>query len=368
MFYKLLNFILVYILSVCNFAIIMSPILLFCIPIMITKSPYIKSNSALTIVLLMFFIVSCLMIIFLFFDFLFGFSTRYVIKGTKEYIKIKKYEIFQDIFEDVQDRFRKYNVKLMISNSTEVNAFAVGNLGRQYIVLTNGLLSEYLLQMQDKTYFLTCIKCIIGHEMSHLVNKDYLPGLVLTTNELATSFISKIILGIFNIIINICNFIPFVGGIISSILLNAYKIINFVLNFFYKYIILTIYKIIQLKISRNREYRCDMQSSYISGGDKMAEALSVLGESGYITIFSSHPKTSSRVKHVKYIEKNYDTISQEFGNGFVNFCSIVFILILPMIIYYYMDLKGLVENYNTLLFNIRVYFMNLRLKILSFRF
>ncbi len=368
MVYKLLNFILVYILSVCNFAIIMSPLLFFAIPIMITKSDYVKSDSTLTIILLVFFIVSCIMIIVMLFDLLFGFSTKYFLRDTKEFTKIKNYQILNDIFEDVKLRFNKPNVRLMISNSSEVNAFAIGNLGKQYIVITNGLISEYLIQLKDRMYFLSCVKCIIGHEMSHLVNKDYLPGLLLKINELATDFVSRIILSIFNMIIRVLSFIPFVGGAVSSILLNLYKLLDFIITFFYKYIILSIYKLIQLKISRNREYRCDMQSAMVSGGASMAEALSVLGENGYITIFSTHPKTSSRVKKVKPIEKNQETITAEFGNNLVNFCSILFILILPFIIYYYMDIKGLVESYDTFIFNIKMKINMLKWKVMSWRF
>lgn len=365
MFYKLLNFILVYILSIFNFAIIMSPLLFFAVPLMITKSDYIKSNSTLTIILLVFFSVSCMMIIIMFFDLLFGFSTRYFVKGTKEYKKIKNYLVFEDIFEEVKMRFKKPDVKLMISNSNEVNAFAVGNLRKQYIVITKGLITEYLIQLKDKEYFLNCIKCIIGHEMSHLINKDYLPGLLLKINELATNFVSKIILIFFNIIIRILSVIPFVGSIASILLLNCYKILDFIITFFYKYVIFSIYKFIQLKISRDREYRCDMQSSMVSGGDLMAEALSVLGEKGYITIFSSHPTTSSRVRRVKEIEPNFEIITPEFGNNFINFCSVFFILILPFIIYYYMDIKGLVESYNSLIFSIRMKIDMLKLRLMS---
>lgn len=368
MIYKLLNFTLVYILSICNFAIIMSPMLFFAVPLMITKSDYVKSDSTLTIILLVFFTVSCLMIVVMLFDLLFGFSIRYFLKGAKEFSKIQNYTILTDVFEDVKVRFNKPNVKLMILNSSEVNAFAVGNLGKQYIVITNGLVSEYLVQMKDRMYFLNCMKCIIGHEMSHLVNKDYLPGLLLKVNELATHFVSKIILSIFNVVIRIVSVIPFVGGLVSMMLLNLYKLFDFIINFFYKYVILAIYKVIQLKISRNREYRCDTQSAMVSGGGLMAEALSVLGEHGYITIFSTHPKTSSRIKNVKSIEKTFETIEPQFGNNFVNFCSVLLILALPFVIYYYMDLKGLVESYDTLVFSMKMKIDMLKLKVMSWRF
>ncbi|HSQ98041.1 MAG TPA: M48 family metalloprotease [Rickettsiales bacterium] len=343
----------------------MSPLLFFAIPLMMTKTDYIKSNSTLTIVLLVFFTVSCLMLVIMLFDLLFGFSTRYYIKGTKEFKKIKNYQILEDAFEEIKMRFNKPNVKLMISNSGETNAFAIGNLGKQYIVITKGLITEYLIQLKDREYFINCIKCIIGHEMSHLINKDYLPGLLLKVNEMATNFVSKIIISFFNVIIRILSLIPFVGAVASFMLLNFYKILDFIITFFYKYIILSIYKFIQLKISRDREYRCDKQSAMVSGGNLMAEALSVFGEQGYFTIFSTHPRTSSRVKKVKKIKEDYGIIMPEFGNNLVNFISVFFIIILPLIIYYYMDIKGLVESYNSLIFSIRMKIDMLKLKIMS---
>ena len=353
MFYKLLNFILVYILSVINFAIILSPLLFFIIPVMITNSPYIKSSSILTIVLLTFFIVSCLMIFIMFLDYLFGFSSRHYIKGTKEYTKIKNYDAMTDIFEDIKLYFNRPNVKLMILNSTDVNAFAIGNMKKQYVVLTTGLITQYLMENPNRNDFLKSMKCIIGHEMSHLINKDYLPGLLLKINEMATNFISNIILQVFQIIINILSYVPIVGRIIAGIILNLYKLLDFIISFFYKYIILVIYKFIQLKISREREFRCDLQSAMVNGGENMAKALMPLGENGYVTIFSTHPKTSARVNRVKDVISMSDIIRPEKGNSFINFLSIMFILFLPLIIYRYMDIKGLVENYNDIVSHIK---------------
>lgn len=366
MLYKLLSFILVYILSIINFVIILSPLLIFVVPIVMMQSQYIKSNSSQTLILLMFFIVSCFMIIIMLFDFLFGLSTKHYVKTAKDYKKLKDYDILETPFEDVKSQFNKPKVKLLISSSEESNAYAIGNMGKQYIVITKGLISTYLLQMKGKEYFINSIKCIIGHEMSHLINRDYLPGLLLQINEQATRFLSKIILGFLNIFINILHHIPIAGRILSNIIISIHKLLDFLISFFYKYVILSIYKFIQLKISREKEYRCDMQSAKASGGKNMAEALSVLGENGYITIFSTHPKTVSRIHKVQSIEKTDEQISPEKGNIIVNFLSIVFILILPLLIYYYMDIRGLVENYYDVVYHIKMSFRFLKMRIATF--
>ncbi len=363
MVYKLLSFILVYILSIVNFVIILSPLLIFIIPIMISQSEYIKSDSTLTIILLMFLIVSLLMILFMIIDFLFGISTRHFLKDTKEYTKLKDYDVLEGVFEDIKLQFNKHNVKLLISSSEEANAFAIGNMGRQYIVITKGLISAYLIQLKDKEYFLSCIKCIMGHEMSHLINKDYLPALLLQMNENATDIVSKIIFTCFNIIINILQLIPFVGGLLASFIITIYNGIDFIISFFYKYIILSIYKFFQLKISRENEYRCDIQSSEANGGEMMAKALSIFGEEGYTTIFSTHPKTSSRIAKVKNIEQSYGIIKPRCGNALINFIFVLFMILVPILIYQFMNIKGLIENYYDIESHIRMQFIFLKIKI-----
>lgn len=363
MIHKLLNFILVYILSVINFVIILSPLLLFVIPLIISHGKYVKSNSVLTIVLLMFFIVSCLMLIIMVFDYIFGFSSRYFLKNTKDYKKLKDYDVLDIPFDDIKLRFNKPNVKLFISNSEIPNAFAIGNMGKQYIVITRGLISTYLLKMKNKEYFLNSIKCIMGHEMSHLINKDYLPGLILGINEQATRFLSKIILSFINVIIKIIQIVPFFGRLLAGLITNIYNILDFIISFFYKYVILSIYKFIQLKINRDKEYRCDLQSAKANSGNNMAEALSVFGENGYITIFSAHPKTLSRMKKVQMVEKSNEVIEPEKGNNIVNSLSVLFIFILPILIYHYMDIKGLVENYYDVIHHLKMSLMFLKMRI-----
>ena len=367
MFSKLFSFILVYILSIFNFIIILFPLWLILIPMCFFGSKYIETKSIITIVLLVFFIVSCLMVLVMFFDFLFGFSVKGVVKGMKEYNKVKNYDILEKIFSEIKEQFNNKNVKLLISDSTEENAYAVGNMSRQYIVLTKGLVNLYLLELKKIEYFLIAMKCIIGHEMSHLINKDYLPGLLLETNRRAVNFVSTIVFSIFNILINIFNIIPIVGRIISNLIVQIYNLSNFIINFFYRYILLSIYKFIQLKLDREKEYRCDKQSSYANGGKLMSATLSVLGESGYSTIFSSHPKTQDRMAYVENIKRNQNIIIKpENGVFLVNMLSVLFIISLPLILIYYMDINGLILNYQDIKLNVLMHIQFLKMKFSSF--
>lgn len=64
-----------------------------------------------------------------------------------------------------------------------------------------------------------------------------------------------------------------------------------------------IYNFIKLQISKEIEYRADNQGAKVVGGENMSYALSLLGDSGYFTLFSSHPATRNRVKKTKSVEK-----------------------------------------------------------------
>jgi len=354
----------VYILSIVNFLIILSPLLFFIVPFIVANSDYINSNSVTTLILLALFITSCITVLAIICDFLFGFSTRFFVKNTKEFHKIKNYDVMERVFDDVKLQFNQPNVKLLISNSSEVNAFAIGNMGKQYIVLTMGIVSQYLIGSKDREDFLQQIKGIMGHEMSHLINKDYLPGLLLKMNEIATDCLSRIILIFFQFVINVLQIIPVAGRGFAAIVLYVHKIFDFFISFSYKYILLPIYNLIQLKISRVREFRCDAQSAMAVGGKTMAKALEALGESGYTTIFSTHPKTADRIKHVKNISGSGYIIRPDRFNTIINFLFVLFLLLLPLLLCSYINFTDLADKYDSVLSRIlfRVHSFSLRIR------
>lgn len=366
MVYKLLSFILIYILSVINFAIILLPLMLFIIPFFIIKNNIIDFESLIGIILFVLFLVSCLMNFIILLDFLFGISSRKFLKNTTPYQKIEDYKMLETIFNETKIKFNKQNVELLISNSEDINAFAFGNIKKQYIVLTKGLISKYLIKLGFTDNFLFSIKCIMGHEMSHLINKDYLPTLLLEINEYSSKFISKIIYQFFKIFLTIVRLIPIIGRIISYNIYGIYKILNYLILFFYKYIILSIYKLIYLKISRSKEYRCDMQSSLANGGINMAAALSVLDDNGYITLFSSHPKTQKRIKYVQDVKQVTYTIRPIRGNNFINFVAFLIIILLPIVMYYLINFEHMQENYEHIILMIKNQINILKFEITNF--
>ena len=101
----------------------------------------------------------------------------------------------------MKKKFGTKTVKFYISNSKEINAFAVGSFGRKAVVLTEGIINHYAENSENEEEFLLAIKSILGHEMSHLINKDFLPGILMITNQKVTNFASFILGIAFNVFV-----------------------------------------------------------------------------------------------------------------------------------------------------------------------
>jgi Zn-dependent protease with chaperone function len=296
----------------------------------VVVASYIRFNPKLAM-LSMVFMISFLMLIYLFIDFIFGFSIRLSLKDCKPYNKAGSYDFLQEIFEEVKSKFSNPSAKLYIQNSDEINAFAVGGMGRRVIVLTSGLIEHYDSNTENDQQFLSALRSILGHEMSHLINKDFLPGLLIIINQRVTNFISSILMMLFRIIIQLATYLRIQNKIIAVMMLTIYNICDWILNFFNRYIINGIYNFLRNFLSRAVEYRCDRQSAKAFGGINMAFALSLLGKSGYFTLFSTHPATIKRIRKVEIVEEKNAIIRASLLSKLSNFSSI---MILPVICFY----------------------------------
>ena len=164
--------------------------------------------------------------------------------------------------------------------------------------------------------------------MSHLINKDFLPGLIIIINQRVTNFVSKLLLSIFNILIRFSSFFGVKNFLVATIILKIYNISNWFLLVFYRYFLMGFYRLLQNFSSRSIEYRCDRQSAKAFGGINMAAALSFLGKSGYFTLFSTHPSTKIRIKKAQIVEEKNAFIVPSFISQISNLFSI---MILPTI-------------------------------------
>jgi Zn-dependent protease with chaperone function len=261
-------------------------------------------------------------------DFVFAFTVNKYCFKHKNYKKHDNLKFLDDIFDRIKQKFNFPNVELLISESSNINAYAVGSFRKNVIILTMGLLSDYSDRCNDRDKFLKSVEGIVAHEMSHIVNKDYFPSLLLITNERVLGFISKIVLLIFNILIKIVSFAPICGKYLAIAIKNVYRGFDYIIYFFYSKIALNIYKFFQLQISKQIEYRADRQASEEVGGANMSFALSLLGKSGFFNVFSTHPKTQNRVKKASKISINNGNIRSVFLSNtcfFLSFFILIFL-------------------------------------------
>jgi len=333
MFAKPLNLILVYVVTVFNVAILFSPLVAL-------AAPFISiDNNVITIednifhklkfaFLFICFLVSFFMLVYMVIDFLLGFSVRSSLKGCVRFEKIKDYDFLTELFNQAKNKFGEHGVRLYIKNSDEINAYAVSSLGKKAIVLTSGLIHHYLEECEDPKTFLYALRSVIGHEMSHLVNKDFLPTFLIITNQKVTNFISTLLHLAFNFAIRIFTHLPIGGPLAARTMRDSYMILNFVLTAFNRFAVYNIYELLRRFISRSIEYRCDMQSAKAFGGQNMAFALSLLGESGYFTLFSTHPKTKSRMSRVENINISGAIVKPRFVDSLANYFSLMSLVVI----------------------------------------
>lgn len=332
MFSKPINLILVYVVTVFNIVVLASPLMLALLPL-IKFSAHSLTVDASTLqkmklaLYFMFFLVSFLMLVYLFFDFLFGFSVRSSLKNCKRFEKIKDCDFLSDIFDQVKTRFGERNVHLYIKNSDEINAFAVSSFSRKAIVLTQGLIKHYLVECPDPKRFLNAIRSIMGHEMSHLVNKDFLPAFLIIVNQKVTNFVSSILTTFFSILSRLMILIPGLRSC-AFVINDIYRIVRFLLTSFNRFVVYNIYEFLRRFVSRSLEFRCDRQSAKAFGGHNMALALSMLGKGGYFTLFSTHPNTERRIKKVQDVKMVESAITAGFVDSIANYFSIMFLMVI----------------------------------------
>ena len=349
MFAKPLKLILIYILTVVNIVFLIAPIIATIAPFVdFTKNSVVIEYSLAykikIIVALLIFLTSFFMLIYIFLDFLFGFSLRSSLKNCKKFDKVKGYEFLKEIFSQTQEKFNCKGVKLYIKNSNEINAYAVSSMSSGAVVLTKGIIDHFLVSCADSKEFLLSLRSIMAHEMSHLINRDFLPTFFVISNQKATNFVSKLLHYFFFFQINLFNKIPYIGKFYGSSIFYIYQIINFILTIFNKYVVLVIYNFLNKFASRSIEYRSDYQGALAFGGSNMVSALEKLGKSGYFTIFSTHPSTKSRINHVKFVKQSNEIITPKFFDKLTNYFAIMILITICLYFAKQANIDGIVRN------------------------
>lgn len=319
-----------------HFMIVAIPFYMAIIPLI----KYVKENNIIylpndlfTYIIIGMFSIS---IIYLLIDLIFGFTVEQVIQNTKEIKKLNNFKLEQELFEEVIEKFDIKNLKFMIEESNEINAYAVASFRKKYVVITTSILKHILNSFETEEERKDALKGLIGHELSHLINWDFLPNLILISGENVSIHVQKFFSLFLNVLIVLFRIIPILGAFLSLITVYTYNFLSYFMTYSYKLLIRPTYNLFERFLSRRIEYRCDYQSAQALNWQSMYLILySLLSLDGntYHSPFSTHPNTISRILNIYNIKNSKKRIS-------VNFISKYFgIFILSMIslflVYFY---------------------------------
>jgi Zn-dependent protease with chaperone function len=326
---KPLIFVLTFFLAIINLMVALVPLQLLLTPFTYLF-PAMMEKIGMDIMLLILLFITSYMIAYLLLDWLFAFTVRAYTRNTLPLHKATSIYGHQDIadsFAWLLKRFQLRNVELRINGDVNtINAYAIGSMRRKVVVLTMGLVNHIHNESHNHDQYVDAIRGILGHELSHLANKDYLPALLTIANETAIHIIDKIIFYIFKIISKIIWIIPFIGTPLSHLIMLIYKTIDSVLMGIYKLIFMPIYRFLQKTLNRSVEFRCDRDAAFAFGGSRIATGLAMLGPGSYFSIFSTHPRTKTRIRKVEKITSKPGYIRPSIITWLLNLASLLFIV------------------------------------------
>lgn len=317
MFGKIISFLIVFALCIINFVILTLPISLLVAPLFVFGDRSIQFNI-MNLSYFMVFVIVSLMLLYLLFDIVFGITVRSLTKGSKRHEKLDDHEFLKTIFSEIRARFGNPNVELYVSPSMQPNAYAIGSMRRKAIVITESLMLRFASKAKTREDFYRAVGGTLAHEMSHLVNMDYLPTFLLLANEKSTTALSKIVYLFIKVFINVASVIPVVGGLFANVFINIYNILNSLILFFHKHIIMNVFEFIKRWVSRGIEYRCDRQSAQAVGKDGIEKCLEFLGGKSYFSLFSTHPNTKNRLRNVANVLPKRGIVRAKVIDRFAN--------------------------------------------------
>lgn len=326
---KPLIFILVFILAVLNFTVSLLPLFLILAPLFfIFHEFFIKAGPDLLFLLLL--IVSNGLVGYLIIDSIFGITLRRMRRSCVNFQKATAIANYKEIYESfvwLKKKFGKKDVELYLDPAMhEVNAYAVGSFSGSMVTLTFGLINQMHNKSKTQSEYLDAIRGILGHEMSHLVNQDFLPGMLTNASEAISNKIASIIKLLFVVFAKTLRFVPYLGKPVSRLLIWSYNILSSLVTAFFRFIFMPIYRFLLNYLGRDIEYRCDRDSAYAYSGQKMALALDHLGARGYFSLFSTHPTTRSRIAKTKEVLPESGQIKPGFFGVISNFMALVLII------------------------------------------
>lgn len=305
------------------------------LPFIIAITPglnYLKQKQHVTVdieqfVYLSMFSIVLLVVLYIVLDLIFGFSIKPLFRHASKVDDLPDFKWLENAFYEVKQRFAIGTVHLYVEDSDVINAYAVASLGRRRILVTTGLIQHFYNSSSSEEEFMDAIKGVLGHECSHLMNWDFLSGLIERANSFATFQVQKIFTFVLNLFANILLIIPVVGTLLSSFIIALNNLTVSVLGLLDRIVITPVYHLIDKKTSRINEYRCDRQSAEAIDEKSMIVTLSLLGNDSYTSLFSTHPSTLSRIVEVYKTDQKSTAVHPSYFAKFFGLFSLLFILL-----------------------------------------
>lgn len=195
------------------------------------------------------------------------------------------FPVWEEVYSEAKEEHPKLKLDIFISDSMDVNAFAVGS---HTITVTRGALQAF---SPDE------LKGILAHEIAHIVRGD--------TNATLLSFIGN---GIFSILVIFCQIALFVIDLFQGVYSHG-RLITLLLRLMLNITIFSIMSIANIMMavnSRRSETRADEFALNLGYGEGLVSALYLIqklemgAQRGFFErLKSSHPHTAYRIGHLE---------------------------------------------------------------------
>lgn len=297
-----------------NFLVILLPFYLSIISIILIgedTQTFIASSSIFIYTMLFMFIFT---VVYLYLDLFFGFTVKGIIKDCIDINTLENFSIHKELFEETLKEFDMSDVKFLLQESDEINAYAISTLRKEYVIITSGMLEHIGNSFNDIEEQKLALKGMIAHELSHLLNLDSLPNLILLSGQNIANYISTALNFILTYLILILSYIP-VTAILSLIISIFFSLLRKGLDMVYIYILHPSYLFVERFLGRLNEYRSDYQSAEALSWKPIYFCLSsIIKLSGntYHSNFSTHPNTISRVLLIYKVQRTELNIKASF--------------------------------------------------------
>jgi Zn-dependent protease with chaperone function len=288
-------------------------------------------------------------LIYMFFDMLFGFTAKFLNRRCRHISQMTAIPRHKDImhsFEWLKKKFDMERSVLLIDTDGDIiNAYAIGGSNNQTVTLTLGLIFEIHRTYEDEDMYVRAVEGVIGHELSHLANKDFLPGLLTASSYRVNDFVANMVRIVLIVLANVLLFIPFIGWYIKLFIYKTYSLVSWLCGLFLRYAYMPIHGFLMKWFGRAIEYRCDKDSAKVVGGYSMVLGLAALGKGSYFSVFSTHPRTKSRIKKVENVRPTGEGIKPSIFNSLANGISLFTVVVVMYSATFALDWKNLETNY-----------------------